>query len=745
MKRAVNYLICWSLLICMLLLCFSACGTMESPPGNAPNGDETPAPTPASVVINELCADNKGSVIIGGERHDWIELYNNSDTDTDISGWSLSDDYDALHAFTFPQGTVIPAHDYLLVMAVGIDRVDAWHSIRPAAPFKLSEDGETIYLTDADGTIRECIDYPAIHIKDIEISYARLTDGEEEWGEATPSPGVCNNGMTRVLSADIMTFSHESGFYGDAFMLDISVPDGYTVYYTTDCSDPLTSATAVKWNASAPLHVYDKSSEADTYSHIKVCDNYMFLPDDPVDKCFTVRAYVQDVKRKRSRTITKTYFIGYGEKDGYTSIPVLTLTADPYDLYDSEAGLFIAEQWGHDASVNRQEIVADMTYMDEHGTYVFAQKIGMRIRGTSTRGKHQKNLNIFARSRYDGNASFIDPLFEGVTETKSFVLRNDGMDRLTIGQGFMQELVADREVSAQDYYPVAVFLDGEYYGIYNLYERFSEDYVEAHYGVNSKDTWIVKKGGAPSTIEMNCTAAGEDYTNLMHFICNVNQYNDLSSPDTYRRLTEWVDMQSLADILAIQLYLGNEDFSMAQNITAWRSATVDPDNPYADGRWRFVIYDLDYTLACSANNTDYSYDYNPFTQPQPWAGGGFLNWCYDWDSAYPFSKNLLKSTAFTTLFAHTFEEIATYNFSYTRVNAEMERCLVRLLPNMENYVARYHSWYRYGADTLEADFYANTLPDREYFRHRADYILPYMRSALGIPTATLAAPEKFYL
>ncbi len=737
MRRLPIYLLCLSMLTGILFPCLTGCQVKESHPT---------APETTPVVINELCADNKGSLVIGNERHDWIELYNKSAEAVDISGWSLSDDYDRLISYTFPAGTTIAGYGYLTVMAVGADSISSWQNVKPAAPFKLSEDGEHIFLSDNKGQIRDEIDYPAIHMKVIEITYARLTDGDEEWGEAHPTPAKTNNGSTRTLDAGIMSFSHESGFYQKEFMLDIRVPQGYTVYYTTDCRDPRSTPDAEKWSNSAPLRIYDKSVDTDIFSQIKVTDGYMYTPSDPVDKCFVVRAYVMNERKQRSRTVTKTYFIGYEEKDGYTDIPVLTLTADPYDLYDADEGLFVAEQWGHDASVNRQEIEADMTYMDENGSYVFGQKVGMRIRGTSTRGVHQKNLNIFARSRYDGNSAFIDPLFDDVGVTKSFVLRNDGMDRLTIGQGFMQELVSDREISTQDYFPVAVFLDGEYYGIYNLYERFSEDYVEAHYGVDSKDTWIVKKGGAPSSMEMNCPEAGEDYTALMHFISNVNQINDLSASEDGKRLSEWVDLKSLADILAVQLYIGNEDFSIAQNITAWRSATVDPENPYADGRWRFVIYDLDYTLECSAtvkgNQVDYSYDYNPFTQPQPWAGAGFLYWCYDWNSAYPFSRNLLKNKTFSALFSDAFITLSQQEYAPKRVEAEMNRCLERLLPNMANYVSRYHSWYLYDTEPLEGDFHNNTQPNIDYFKNRPAYIIPYMQSVLGLPTAAMPIKDQ---
>ncbi len=741
MKHILHRIICLVLLVGMLLACLVGCGIVETPPAgeNPPSGDgggDTPDNPTYELFINELCADNKGSQVISGQEYDWIELYNPTRQDMDISGFYLTDSGDNLPDYGFPDGTVIEAKGYLLIYAVGEADFTEWTRREVVAPFKLSEDGEEISLYTSNGTLVDTVFYSAIHMKDEEVTYARITDGDDEWGEANPTPAKTNKGSSRVLSSSIMTFSHESGFYDEAFSLSISVPTGYRVYYTVDCSDPRTSDTAIRWDKDSPIQVYDPSSSPDRFSSIQVTDGYMYVPGDPVDKCFIVRAHVENAKGNRSRVVTKTFFVGYENKDGYTDIPVISLTADPDALY-GENGLFINSNWGHNPSANRWEIEADFTFIDENRTFGFRQNVGVRIRGTSTRGLHQKNLNIFARSQYDGNAAFIDPLFEGVTETKSLVLRGDGMNDLNVGQGYLQDLASDREISTQQYYPVVVFLDGEYYGIYNMYERFSEDYVEAHYGVDSQNVWIVKKGGAPSMIESNCSEAESDYTELMHFICNVGQYNDLSKSSTYKKLEDWVDMQSLADILAVQLYIGNEDFSISQNITAWRSADVDPNNPYADGRWRFVIYDLDYTLVCSAT-IKYDYDYDPFTQDQPYAGKGFLYWAYNWNERTPFTQNLMKSKTFRDLFAATFEEVATQDYSYDRVEEIVEDCIQRLLPNMVNFINRYHAWYTYNPERMEQEFRNKMAPDLNYLQKRAEYVIGYMRNALGISTASVS-------
>ena len=76
---------------------------------NTPTPSPTSTPFFNSVVINEVFYDPPGN----DTGYEWVELYNNSSTDIDISGWDLklaSGDY-----YTFPAGTVIEAHTWIVV------------------------------------------------------------------------------------------------------------------------------------------------------------------------------------------------------------------------------------------------------------------------------------------------------------------------------------------------------------------------------------------------------------------------------------------------------------------------------------------------------------------------------------------------------------------------------------------------------------------------------------------------------
>ena len=119
-------------------------------PGEVNTGDVdiVISPDAPSVVINEFVASNQtGLEDNTGENPDWIELYNSSDEPVDLSGWTLTADSDN-HVFV---GPVIGANEYLVIFASGDpDRSSAGEL---HVDFKLSSGGESLVLTDDNGTV----------------------------------------------------------------------------------------------------------------------------------------------------------------------------------------------------------------------------------------------------------------------------------------------------------------------------------------------------------------------------------------------------------------------------------------------------------------------------------------------------------------------------------------------------------------------------------------------------------------
>lgn len=129
------------------------------------------APEAASspVVINELMASNTLTYMDPqGEFDDWVELYNTSAGDVDLSGKYLSDDSTNPLKWQFPAGTTISAGGYLVVWA------DEDSSDTPGlhATFKFGKSGETLTFSDTDAKGNVILD---------STTYTALVD-DQAWG-----------------------------------------------------------------------------------------------------------------------------------------------------------------------------------------------------------------------------------------------------------------------------------------------------------------------------------------------------------------------------------------------------------------------------------------------------------------------------------------------------------------------------------------------------------------------------------
>lgn len=109
------------------------------------------------VVINEMMPSNNSTVADqDGEYDDWIELYNNTSSAIDLSGYFLSDDPAVPLQWQFPTGTTIAANDYQIVWADNDIAQTGLH-----ANFKLSASGEVLILSNASGTPINTVEMPS--------------------------------------------------------------------------------------------------------------------------------------------------------------------------------------------------------------------------------------------------------------------------------------------------------------------------------------------------------------------------------------------------------------------------------------------------------------------------------------------------------------------------------------------------------------------------------------------------------
>lgn len=122
------------------------------------------------VVINEIMASNASTATDeAGEHEDWIELYNLSGAEVDMTDFALSDNPANLRKWVFPAGTIIPANGYLIVWADEDGNQGPLH-----ASFKLSASGETLSLVDPQNAFWDNIHFDQ---QQTDMGYARIPNG----------------------------------------------------------------------------------------------------------------------------------------------------------------------------------------------------------------------------------------------------------------------------------------------------------------------------------------------------------------------------------------------------------------------------------------------------------------------------------------------------------------------------------------------------------------------------------------
>jgi hypothetical protein len=137
------------------------------------------------VVINEVMPKNTTTVADqNGEFDDWIELYNNTNIEIDLTGYYLSDNDENNTKWQFPAGTKIAAKGYLIVWADNDTEQAGLH-----ANFKLSADGERVVLSNPQMVV---IDQVKFGGQAAELSYSRIPNGTGKFSWKQPTFSAAN-------------------------------------------------------------------------------------------------------------------------------------------------------------------------------------------------------------------------------------------------------------------------------------------------------------------------------------------------------------------------------------------------------------------------------------------------------------------------------------------------------------------------------------------------------------------------
>lgn len=501
--------------------------------------------TQSQMVINEVCLNNSSTISdFEHEYEDWIELYNAGPVSVSLSNYSISDNASQPQKWIFPNIS-INAGGYLIVWASdkNLKKPDTLHT-----NFKISA-LETLVLSDANKTV---IDSKLILNTRLDHSYGRTSDGASDWAFVNlASPGAPNQTSTSFANynRDTVKFSLKAGFY--AGTQSIALTGGAEIRYTMDGSEPGTSSTLY----TTPLQI---------------------------TKTTSIKACIFDQGAQPFYTWVATYLI-----DENIQLPVFALSMNPSDLFDPQRGIYVK---GPNAGTTSPYFNANFWQDWERPVYVeffnkqkvnaISQLAGVRIHGNYSRANDQKSLLLMAKSKYGKDHlkyKFYDT--KSIDSFEDVILRNSGSDfNVThFRDGFLHTTIGRfTGLDYQAYQPSVVFLNGAYWGIQNIREKISDDFIAENHAIDKSDVDLVDTWG-------DALAGNNNIWDLEWRAKNLNMANQ----NIFRQVADSFDLDNFVDYMASEVYVGNWDW-ITNNIKYWRSKK--------ERKYKMILWDLDISL-----------------------------------------------------------------------------------------------------------------------------------------------------
>lgn len=492
-------------------------------------------------IITEFLASNRNSLEDeDDDSSDWIEIHNIGSAPLELGGFSLSDDPDDPRKWIFPAGTTLNANARLIVYASGKDRKNG---PRLHTNFSLSASGGSLILADSSGTIvSEYSDYPR---QQRDISYGLANNGSVAW-LSPPSPGTFNGAPLSGFVEDTV-FSKKRGFYEDLIFVEItSATPGASIRYTSDGTIP-TPTRGTLYSGSFVL------SSSSVIKAIAYKDGMIPTNVDAQSYLFTSDIVTQD-EMNPSITDSPTYREEVHE--ALKDLPVVSLSFENSDVFGF-AGIY--ENPDFKGRSSEREI--HFEYFDpaspKDSTH---EPAGLRIHGGNSRQHPKKPLRIYFRDDY-GDSRLDHDLFpeSRVRSFKTLLLRGGGHDAWTFDSRWDEATLirnqfhhnVQRNMGQPSPYGkhVNVFLNGEYWGIYELQEFPHEHYNADHHGGDPGDWDIIKHG---QEIEAGDNAAWEAMLTIARA--------GIGSSADYEAIQEYLDLENFADAMIQRIWASDEDW-----------------------------------------------------------------------------------------------------------------------------------------------------------------------------------------
>jgi len=584
----------------------------------------------AQISLNE--GSNRNVDLVAdedGDYPDWIEIYNASSSSINLLDYGLTDNINNFSKWTLP-AVNIPSHGFLLVYLSGKNRKNPPYL---HTNFKITQGGEKVYLADNAGMLLDSLFIGGMWLNE---SVGKNTNGLLPIKYfALPTPNTSNNSSTGYDGYEPSpTFSVAAGFYNAPVTVALACANPTAqIRYTLDGEEPkITDPLYI-----SPLNITNtKALKAKSFSTTGL------LP---------------------SKSVTNTYLIGE-----IIGASVLSITADSVDLY---GGIGIIDNWWEDWKKH-----CYIEYFDTLKVQQFEQHSGIKIDGGAggSRSRPQRSFRVEPDNRVFGEGVLNYGLFTDKPTLKkfeNFYLRNgSNMSNVMPYKDALQCAIAKGTLNTYTAFePIVVFLNGEYWGMYELREKQDEGFFKYNLGANQDSLDLLSVsywyGGVLRTVEGSDTGfyAMRDYIS--------NYPNPQTDPNFWANADKKLDLKAYTDYLIWETYMANTDWPY-NNIKIWR----DRD---ADKKWRYGLIDFDFSMGEGGWTSPYSdmidFILNPGTNGHQFATDMFIR--------------LIQNPKFHDYFINRYADIMNTTLLMSRISPLEQKMFDKVNPEMPSQLARW--------------------------------------------------------
>jgi hypothetical protein len=569
-----------------------------------------------NVAITEFMALNDATLKNSlGKYEDWIELYNPFLTNVNLCGWYLTDKATSPTKWRFPDSpaSVIASKGYLLVWADSKSYSVTNNELH--ASFSLSGGGEYLALVQPDGVSVAYAYAPSFPAQSDDVSYGIGLTGENRFF-AVPTPRAANafaGGSNEVAGVKL---NPKRGVFTSAVpqVTVTTATSGAEIRYTLDAEAPTpasplyTAPFALAHTAVLRAAAFRNGfapSAVDTHSYIALND-VLSQPVAPVgfpsDWTVTENGKVTNIIADYAMNPAIVSTSGAALTHALTVLPTLSLVTPLANLFDPETGIYVNAQETGDA----WEREASAEWIGADNASRFQIDCGLRIQGAYFRqfliGSKKKSFTLRFRSVY-GEGRLKEELFSGsaVQSFNDLVLRAGACDAWNMWgqektQYIVDEFMRRTHLAMGGVAPhgtfVQLYLNGLYWGLYNVTEKVSGEFAAAYCG-GREDTWDVLnrnrealEGDFVAWDAMMAALSAEQGSNAAYQRAQGNQPDGTRNP----AYPVYLDVGDYIDYMIAEYWSANDDWPQ-NNWRAFRDR-----NDSASKGFKFALWDAEFGL-----------------------------------------------------------------------------------------------------------------------------------------------------